>query len=390
MKVTAIKTYMFTAQWRNWLFVKVETDEGIYGWGEGSTEGREMAVQGAIKHMESYLVGKDPRQVERHWSTMFRDGYWRAGAIMCSAMSALDMAMWDIKGKTLGVPVYELLGGPVHDRIRFYGNGWYIGADSIERFVEMAQAAVEAGTNALKFDPFWECDVLADRALLDRGVDIVRAVREAVGDDVELLIEVHGRLSPANAIYAAKGLEELKPYFYEEPIPPDNVDAMALVARSTSIPIATGERLYTRWGFRELLEKQAAAIIQPDHTHTGGITEGKKIAAMAEVYYVGVAPHNATGPILTATNLQLDAALSNFLIQEFFFPDMPIYDKVLKENFIVMKDGYLDLPKKPGLGVEVNEEYIKSLPYKPDIGLGMMWAPMNEIREAAKRLGLGQ
>jgi len=387
MKVTAVKTYMFTAKWRNWLFVKVETDEGIHGWGEGSIEGREMAVEGAIKHMEGYLVGKDPRQVERHWARMFRDGYWRAGPIMCSALSALDMAMWDIKGKALGVAVHELLGGPIHDRIRFYGNGWYLRADSIEHFVEMAQAAVEQGAIALKFDPFWECDVLADRALLDRGVSIVRAMREALGDGVELLVEVHGRLSPANAIYAAKRLEEYRPYFYEEPVPPDNVDAMALVARSTSIPVATGERLYTRWGFRELLEKQAAAIIQPDHTHTGGITEGKKIAAMAEVYYVGVAPHNATGPILTAVNLQLDAALSNFLIQEFFFPDMPIYDEILEENFIVIKDGYLELPRGPGLGVEVNEERIKALPYQPDRGLGMLWATMEEITEMMRDSG---
>lgn len=387
MKITGVKTYVFTAGWGGWLFVKVETDEGIHGWGEGSIEGRELAVEGAIKHMEPYLMGKDPRQVERHWARLFRDSYWRTGPVMCSALGALDMAMWDIKGKALGVPVHELLGGPIHDRISFYANGWFAGADSIEKLVEMAQATVEAGAKALKWDPFWECDVMAQRFHLDRGVEIVRAVREAVGDDIDLLIEVHGRLSPANAIYAAKRLEELRPYFYEEPIPPDNVEAMALVARSTSIPIAAGERLYTRWGFRDLLEKQAAAIVQPDLIHTGGITEGKKIAAMAEVYYVGVAPHNATGPILTAANLQLDAVLPNFLIQEFFVPHMHIYDEILEENFIVMKDGHLELPKKPGLGVEVNEDYVRRLPYEPILDMGLLWTSMDEILHIAGKAG---
>ena len=377
MKVTRVRTFKMTAHWRNWLFVKVETDRGISGWGEGSCEGREQAVEGAINEMSANLVGTDPRQVEKHWSEAFRDGYWRVGPENCSALAALDMALWDIKGKALNAPVHELLGGPVRDRIRFYGNGWYGGAGTREEFVEAAKRTVAQGAHALKWDPFWTADLFPDRKLLEAGADLVHSIREAVGPDIELLVEVHGRLSPASAIYAAGLLEESRPLFFEEPVPPDNVDAMALVARSINIPVATGERLYTKWGFRELLEKQAAAYIQPDLTHTGGITEGKKIAAMAEVYYVPIAPHSATGPLLAAANLQLDASVPNFLIQEFFMPDIPLYNEILVENFIRMDGGCLDLPKGPGLSADLDEDALGRMEYRPLPDLGRMW------REAA-------
>jgi len=373
MKVTKVRTFKMSAGWRNWLFVKVETDKGIAGWGEGSCEGRERAVESTVHEMSTTLIGTDPRHVEKHWSRAFRDGYWRVGPVNCSALAALDMALWDIKGKALNAPVHELLGGPVRDRIRFYGNGWYGHVSTPDEFVEAAKSTVAQGAHALKWDPFWNADLFANRKLLETGADLVHTIREAVGPDIELLVEVHGRLSPANAIYAAGLLEKSKPLFFEEPIPPDNVDAMALVARSINIPIATGERLYTKWGFRELLEKQAAAFIQPDLTHTGGITEGKKIAAMAEVYYVPIAPHSATGPLLAAANLQLDASVPNFLIQEFFMPDIPLYDEILVENFIRMDGGYLDLPKGPGLSADPDEDALERMEYRPLPDLGGMW-----------------
>ena len=263
-----------------------------------------------------------------------------------SAISGVEHALWDIKGKTLGAPVYELLGGKCRDRIRAYANGWFREGMSAEATAERAAEVVAMGYTALKWDPFAQAGLFIDTATADAAIANVRAVREAVGPNVDLCIEVHGRLSPANAIRIGKRLEEFNPFFYEEPMPPENIDALALVARAVHIPVATGERLFTKWGFKDLFEKQAAAVIQPDICHAGGILELKKIAAMAEVYYVGFAPHNPNGPICTAASIQVDACIPNFLIQEFVISDEPLRSQLQQEPIRVI-DGYFENPEPP-------------------------------------------
>jgi len=274
------------------------------------------------------------------------------------------MALWDIKGKALGVPVYELLGGKCHDRIRAYANGWFRGAKTPSDWGRAAARAAAEGYTALKFDPFGGSGLFLDTENAAIAVEVVRAVRESVGPAVDVLIEVHGRLSPANAIRMGHRLAPFDPYFYEEPVPPENVDAMALVARSVPIPVATGERLFTRWDFRELIEKQAAAIIQPDICHAGGIMELKKIAAMAEVYYMGVAPHNPNGPIATAACIHLDACTPNFLIQEYSIGDEPLRTQIQVEPYRVV-EGCFEIPDRPGLGIEIDEAVLKQQRYEP-------------------------
>jgi galactonate dehydratase len=272
-------------------------------------------------------------------------------------MSGLEMAMWDILGKSLNAPVYTLLGGPCQDRIKIYHNGWWFPAKNLDDYVELARQEVERGAKALKWDPFWGIDVFtATRDALAAVVDNVRKVREAVGADVELMLDGHSRLSPNMAIQFAQAVEEYKPAWYEEPIPTDaSPEDLAQVTRSTSIPIVVGERVVTRWCFRDIFEKRAAAIINPDIGHAGGILETKKIADMAHAYYVGVTPHNAGGPVLNAAALHLDASIPNFVINEFFAFDRPYWEEILTGPFPALREGYLDLPSGPGLGVEIDE-----------------------------------
>jgi len=365
MKITSIKTYIYRPTW-NWLFLKMETDEGVYGWGEATTQGQEKDVEACIHNLADYLVGKDPRNIELHWSTMLRNSYWRPSFVVSSAMSGLDMAMWDILGKTLGAPVYTLLGGPCRDRIRVYHNGWWFPAKRTDDYIWLAEREVkERGARALKWDPFWGCDVFAStrddiRAVLEN----VRQVRRAVGDDVELMIDVHSRLSTNTAIRFVHAVEELEPSWYEEPLPTDaSVEDLAMVASSTDIPVVVGERVSTRWCFRDIFEKRAAALINPDPCHAGGISEMKKIADMAHAYYVGVTPHSAGGPVMVAANLHVEACIPNFTIHEFFSVDPPYYKEILKEPFPALKDECIELPTRPGLGVDLIEEALSSRPY---------------------------
>jgi len=357
MKITGIETHYVVAGSRPWVFVKMLTDEGIHGWGEITLEGKEHAVIAAVGDLARYLVGKDPARIEQLWHEMYRGAFWVGGLVLNSAISGVDHAMWDIKGKTLGAPVYELLGGKCRDRIRAYANGWFRRGMSAEATAARAAEVAAMGYTAIKWDPFARAGLFIDTETADAAVANVRAVREAVGSKVDLCIEVHGRLSPANAIRIGKRLEEFTPFFYEEPIPPENLDALALVARAVHIPVATGERLFTKWGFRDLFEKQAAAVIQPDICHAGGILELKKIAAMAETYYIGFAPHNPNGPICTAASIQVDACTPNFLIQEFVISDEPLRSQLQQEPLRIV-DGYFEIPNRPGLGVEINEEYL--------------------------------
>jgi len=366
MKVTAVKTYIYRPTW-NWLLVKVETDEGIYGWGEGTTQAHEKDVEACIHNLGDYLMGKDPRDIELHWSTMFRNAYWRPSFIITSAMSALDMAMWDILGKSLNVPVHRLLGGPVRDRIPVYHNGWWFPAKSIDEYVWLAEREVkEYGAKALKWDPFWGCDVFTSTEEDIRKVlNNVASVRKAVGDDVQLMIDCHSRLTTKGAIRFANAVREYNPAWFEEPLPTDAaVEDLAAVNAATDIVIVTGERVVTRWGFRDYFEKRACDAINPDPCHAGGISEMKKIGEMANTYYVGFSPHSAGGPVMVASNLHVEACAPNFTIHEFFAVDPPFYKEVLKEPFPALVDECIELPMRPGLGVDINEEALSARPYR--------------------------
>jgi len=378
MRVTGIKTFIYRAAF-NWLIVKLETDEGISGWGEATTQGATKATEAAIHEMgENYLIGKDPRQIELHFSTLMRNSYWRPSIILYSAISGLEIAMWDILGKSLNVPIYTLLGGICNPRLKTYHNGWWFGAKSQRDYARLAKEMVDKGAKALKFDPLQGCDYFIEREQGKQVVEAIRLVREAVGDDVELMIDVHGRLSPDNSIKLAREVEQYRPYWWEEPIPTDAaVDDLARVASSINTPVVAGERLYTRWGFRDIFEKRAVAIINPDIAHEGGILETKKVADMAHAYYVSVTPHSAGGPVLTAASIQVEAAMPNFLIHEFFSVDMPYYQEVIKDPFPIMKDEFIELPTKPGLGIELNEQALGNRPYKY-FNQGNLWATHDE------------
>ena len=364
MKVTDIKAFVVDCFRTNWVFVKVYTDEGIDGVGEATLEYKEKALLGALEHIKEYLVGKDPRDIEKHWHTVYRDAYWRGGAVLMSALSAVEMAMWDILGKSLNVPVYTLLGGKYHDKVRIYVNGWFAGAKTPSEFAEKAKIAAARGVTAMKWDPFGKNYLQIFHKELSSAIDCVGAVREAVGNDIDLLIEGHGRFDIPTAVNIARELEQFKPMFFEEPVPPDNLDALAEVKCRSNIPISAGERLYTRWDYKMLFDKKAADYIQPDISHAGGIMELKKIAAEAECRYIPFAPHNPSGPVANAATLQLAACCPNFCILEIMYSDV-IWRKDITNEKLTYSDGYMKIPDKPGLGIEINESECGKHPYTP-------------------------
>ena len=349
MKITKLET-MFVEP--RWVFLKMHTDEGLVGWGEPIVEGWSRTTAAAVQEMGRYLIGKDPRRIEHHWQALYRHGFYRGGPILCSALSGIEQAMWDIKGKALGVPVYELLGGKVRDKIRVYA---HVGGSGSDAYAASGKNALERGFTAVKTGLFDAVQFIDTPGLVHRAVERLAALRESVGDTVDIGIDFHGRVSPPMAIRLCEALEPYQPMFIEEPVLPENVDALARVAQSTSVPIATGERLFTKWGFREVLEKGAAAVLQPDLSHAGGILEVRKIAAMAEAYFAAIAPHCPLGPISLAAGLQVDACTPNFLCQE----QVCLGEGYIKEPFEV-KDGYVDVPTGPGLGIEVDEEALQS------------------------------
>lgn len=361
MKITDLKTIHLRPRW---MFLKIETDEGIVGWGEPVVEGRARTVETAIDEFRPMLIGADPLKIEHLWQAMYRRTFYRGGPVLCSAISGIEMALWDIKGKYYGVPVYEMLGGKYRDKIRMYGHlkpAGHPGDFPIEDMLKIADQRVEEGFTALKYSVIPPVRPIDNMEMLESIVDRFAAVRSRVGKKVDIAVDFHGRLSPAMSI---RVLEELKPYyplFVEEPVLPENVDEMLRVSRSTSIPIAAGERLFTKWGFRELIEKQAVSVVQPDLCHCGGIFEARKIASMAEVYYMQIAPHNPLGPVSLAACIQLDACTPNLLAQE--HPGMPDHrdlgEGILKRPFVIESDGCVRVPDAPGLGVEVNEEALE-------------------------------
>jgi len=365
MKITGIKTMLaFPRYWRNWVFVRIYTDEGITGIGEATMHGNAKAVEAAIHEMEDYLIGKDPFGIERHWQAIYHGRRWRGGPVLNSALSGVEAGLWDIVGKALGVPVYKLLGGPYRNKVRAYANAWFHGARSNEELAEKAQAVIEGGYTALKWNPFGPRGTMTEGEATKYAARQVAAVREAVGDEVDVLIECSERLTPRGAIIAAKELEPFNPFFLEEVVPFENVKAMAKVAAASKVPIATGERLYNKFDFRRLLESQVADIIQPDLTHVGGILECKKVAAMAEAWYVTVAPHNSGGPISHAMAIQMAACTPNFLILENFINEEAIRREVVTIPLDVV-EGYIAVPEAPGLGTDIIDRALEEYPYQP-------------------------
>lgn len=362
MKITDIRTFVVDCFRTNWVFVKVYTDEGLTGVGEGTLEYKEKALCGAVEHIKSYLLGKDPCQIERHYHAIYRDAYWRGGAVLMSALSAVEMALWDILGKSLGVPVWQLLGGRANDDCRIYVNGWFAGAKTPEEFGERARAAAERGVSAMKWDPFGKNYMQMSPAELRQAMRCIAAVREAVGEDVDLLIEGHGRFDVPTATRIAAEIAPFRPLFFEEPVPPDNLEALAAVREKSPVPIAAGERLYTRYDYNELFRRRAADYIQPDISHAGGIMELKKLAAQAEANYIAFAPHNPSGPVANAATLQIAGCCPNFCILEIMYADVDYRRYITNEN-LAYENGRIRIGDKPGLGIELNEEECLRHPY---------------------------
>ena len=363
MKIVDVKTHVLGTAWRNLTIVRVITDEGLEGVGEVRMVNHTDALLGYLAEaVPNHVLGHDPSNIEDLVRRMYRDDYDRAGEISMSAIATLEIACWDILGQSLGLPVYKLLGGAVRDRIKAYANGWYKVERTPQEFHLAAQQVIAKGYRALKFDPFGAGFYELERAQKNHAIALVEAVRDAIGPDAELLIEMHGRFNPATAVEIAHELEPFRPSWIEEPVPPENLAALKKVADKVRVPIATGERMHTRHDFRSLFELQAADIIQPDITHFGGLLEAKKVAAWAESYYVLVAPHNVGGPISTAAALHFAASTPNFKIQEYFndFADEWLQDAAPGNPKVV--DGNFALPQGPGLGVRLNEEIINEHP----------------------------
>lgn len=344
------------------LLLKMHTDDGIVGYGEPIVEGHAGIVAAAVEQFGEYLIGQDPRRIGHHWQVLYRGGFYRGGPILVSAISGVEQAMWDILGKSLGVPVHQLLGGAVRDRIRVYshvtGKLTDDSGNDVDELVANAKQKVAQGFNSLKFNYEPPVRFIESKAYVDACVEMFARLREGVGDDVDIGLDLHGRFSPAQAKRLIDAIAPFHPMYVEEPCLPENAAAMAEIAHSTNVPIATGERLFTKWDFREVLENRAAAILQPDLCHAGGIQEVRQIAAMAEVHFVGVAPHNPLGPVSLASALQVDAVIPNFVVQE----QVTLGEGYLKQPF-VLNDGFLELPQGPGLGIELDDDAIDDMRY---------------------------
>ncbi len=388
VKIEDAKTFVVHDGYRSFVFLKLYADDGTTGVGEGTVEWSELAAEAELRQLCARLRGRDAGRIEAIWDELYRETYWRGSLVIQSAISAIDQALWDLKGKTLGVPVWELLGGRTRDRLRAYANAWYWGCTTPDQFAARAREMVQEGYTAMKWDPFGNAGLAPDEAVVRAAIEQVAAVRETVGPDVDLLIEGHGRFAPAWAIAIADRLAPFRPYLFEEPTPPDSIDACAQVAARIGIPVATGERYTTRHAFRELLGARAAAIIQPDLCHAGGLTETKKIAALAEAHHVLVAPHNSSGPINTAAAIQLDAVIPNFLIQEFFVAQAPWIEEVVP-GAPKVQAGYILVPDAPGLGVELNEAEAERHPFREYWGGATLysedWQAGLSVEPAAER-----
>ena len=357
MKITKITTYIVPPRW---LFLKIETDEGIVGWGEPVIEGRAHTVAAAVDELSDYLIGQDPLQIEKHWQAMYRGAFYRGGPILMSAIAGVDQALWDIKGKYHDAPIHQLLGGQVRDRIRVYA---WVGGDRPDAIVASANAAIEGGFKATKMNITEEMQIVDTMATVDQAVERMAGLREAVGNKLDIAVDFHGRVHAPMAKVLIKALEPYSPFFIEEPVLSEHLEAMAELRKNTHIPIATGERLFSRFDYKRVFTLGAADIIQPDLSHAGGITECKKIADMAEAWDIGLAPHCPLGPIALAACLQVDAVCQNAFIQEqsqgiHYNQSNDLTDYLVDPSVFHYKDGYVDIPQKPGLGIEIDEEVV--------------------------------
>lgn len=373
MKITAIKTLVVNARMRNWVLVKMETDQpGLYGWGEATLEWKTRSVVGAVEDLATLLIGRNPLEVERCWQIMHRQYFWRGGITNMSAMSGIDQALWDIKGKDAGKPVCELLGGPVRDSLRLYdhlggGNleGMYKTGEP-ESFAELARQSVAKGFTAFKAMPIPIGNLIESPSVLKKAAKCVAAMRDAVGDDIDIMLDLHARTSPAAAIQFGRLLSDYNLYWYEEPCWPEDIDALKEVKDALSMPIATGERLVGRWEFMELFEKRAVHIVQPDVSHCGGISEVRRIAAMAEAYLMPIACHNPQGPVSTASSIHVGFACPNYLIQEVVRNDVPWRNDILSAPLNIEQGSVLP-PTLPGLGIDINEKEAAKHPFQQEV-----------------------
>jgi galactonate dehydratase len=364
MKITAQKVFVANVSRTNFVFVKLYTDEGYEGVGEATLEWKTKTVVSALEELERVLIGRDPFAVDAIVEQLHRDSYWRTGAVFRTALGAIEAALLDIKGKALGVPVFELLGGKYRDRVQCYANHWFFGATTPDQYAENARKSVAMGYKALKWDPFDVADLEMDRKQRRQTIDIVAAVRDAVGPEVDLMLDVHGRLNVPTAIAMCR---ELAPYdlrWIEEPTPPESIDALVDVRAHSPVPIAAGERWFEPGKFLEALNKKAVDILQPDVSHAGGMGETKRISHMAHHHLIPVAPHNPVGPVMNAMTLHMSVAVPNFSIFETVSVDVP-WRKELVNETLQFEDGAILAPTAPGLGVELIEEACARYPYAP-------------------------
>lgn len=369
MKITAIDTYIAGNPWKNWLFARVTTDEGIHGVGEGTLNYFARTVEAAIHELSPLILGMDPFQVEMISQKLIRDVYSEGAQIHMCAVSAIEIALWDIIGKATGQPVYNLWGGRCHEKLRAYANGWYRGPRTPESFAEKAKIVAGRGYTALKFDPFGNNWRMLPRAEFDLSLDIITAVREAVGDKVDLLIEGHCRFNVATAVEFAMAMHPLRPTWFEEPVAHTNIMAMVEVARRSPVPIATGESLSSKQQFADLLQHNAVSILQPEPLNLGGLFATRKIADMVDAHYGMIAPHSAQGPVCSAACAQLNASLPNFFIHEIFDEFNEPWEKDIVTNPVEVVDGYIRVSEAPGLGTDLNLEEIAKHPYRQENSL---------------------
>lgn len=362
MKVTAIKTFICNAFRTNFVFVKVETDSGLHGWGEATLEYKELTVQAAIHDLESYLIGKDPHNIEAFRHDCYRDAYWRGGPVLMSALAGVEMALWDIKGKALGVPCYQLLGGKVRDSVPIYVNGWFSPAKTPDEFAEKAKEVAAKKFLGCKWDPFGKAWQQISKHDLNSAMECISKVAEVVGEDVQLLIEGHGRFDIPTAVKIGRRLEEFDIFWFEEPIPPDDKEGMKQVKDRVRVSIAAGERLYNRYEYRQFFELGCSDYIQPDISHAGGLFEMRMLGAEAEARHIGFCPHNPSGPVANAATLQLAACVPNFVMLEMMMTDVPYRAEICDED-LTIKGGRMVIPDRPGIGIDLNEKELLKHPY---------------------------
>jgi galactonate dehydratase len=363
MKITAIETFIAGNPWKNWLFAKVSTDEGIYGIGEGTLNAFAKTIETAIHELKPFVIGMDPFQIEAISQRLIRDVYSEGGQVHMCAVAAIEIACWDIVGKACNQPVHNLWGGRCHEKLRAYANGWYRGPRTPESFAEKAKQVAARGYTALKFDPFGSAWRTLPRYEFDLSADIIRAVRDAVGPSVDLLIEAHCRFNVATAVEFAEAIHQFRPAWLEEPVPHTNVNAMVEVARRSPVPIATGESFSNKQQFAEILKHDVVSILQPEPLNLGGLYAARKIADMVDAHFGMIAPHSAQGPVSSAACVQLNACTPNFLIHEIFDEFNEPWERDIVINPVEVVDGYIDIPAAPGLGIDLNLEEVLRHPY---------------------------